>query len=495
VTVLERIASGDVDAVAERLLADVGRGFPTPDLVKASAALFERWRIPERLIKVAPAELFRRDGSLTPSALKGIELGFVVARCDREMVEGPRTRVVVSPGTFAVRRSDPVKRDRALERAREGAAKRAELVLAIERATACYEGCRCGEHWTEPQGVSRLHTWSARSRSRMVERLQELDYAPLFADRGVPAMLTLTYPGDWLAVCPSPSVARRHIRLLQLRWKRRWGSRLIGTWKREFQRRGAPHYHILTTPPADPGFRDWLSLTWAQIVNAPWCGDWCWQRKPEKPVGLVWHPSRYRARVGSGACCEYGRHVAGGTGVDYAEGGRATDPTRLAIYFAKHGGYAAKEYQNSASWHWVHEATCVDAGCEGCSAEGVGRFWGFWGLERAIAATEVADDVGQAAQRIARRHSRANSYFVRVPVWRADSKTGVLRRRWSKRRVYRMRGKGGFVSVNDGPGFASSVATGVARQVFLTQVTPVYRLPSGRGRVGTSGGRPIGYLP
>ncbi|SFC94861.1 hypothetical protein SAMN04487968_1161 [Nocardioides terrae] len=507
-TVLDQIASSDVDARAAELLAGVGRGFASVEMVSAAAALFERWAIPDRLLTVAPPE-YLVAGELSHSARMAERLGFKVRRRDREMVEGPRARVVVSPGSFAVRRTDPVKRDRAVARALEGARKRAQMVEQLRQGGACvleeehpvwHPDCACGVPWCEPVGVSRLHSWSPRSRARMTERLKELDYAPLFADRGRPAMVTLTYPGDWRAVAPAASIAHRHVRLLQKRWARRWGSRLVGVWKREFQDRGAPHYHILTTPPADPGLRDWLSTTWAEIVGADWCGDWCWQRPFIGP-----RPRKGGPRTG--ACCEYGRHVVGGTGVDYHEGARALDPVRLAVYFTKHGSFTAKEYQNAAPREWVHDATCVDADCSGCSGEGVGRFWGTWGLDRAIAAVEVADDVAEAARRIARRHSRSGRYYVAAPVWRKryseklDTSTGelVTSWRWTKRTslraVYHLRGSAGFVSANDGPAFAAQVARGVARQVFLSQVTAVFALPSGRTRVATSGGRPIGFLP
>jgi hypothetical protein len=50
-------------------------------------------------------------------------------------------------------------------------------------------------------------------------------------------------------------------------------------------------------------FRRWLSITWADIVA---------------------HPDPEQRR----------RHRIAGTGVDYAEGIRLTDPRRMAVYFA-----------------------------------------------------------------------------------------------------------------------------------------------------------------
>lgn len=105
----------------------------------------------------------------------------------------------------------------------------------------------------------------------------------------LPAMVTLTYPGDWVTVAPAAETAAEHFASLCKRYQRAWGEPLIGPWKKEFQARGAPHFHLSTTPPmgfttiADPqtgqkmevGFRRWLSITWADIVSHS-AGTWCW---------------------------------------------------------------------------------------------------------------------------------------------------------------------------------------------------------------------------
>ena len=114
-------------------------------------------------------------------------------------------------------------------------------------------------------------------------------------------MLTLTYPGDWLTVAPDAQRVTLHFQALCKRYERAWGEPLRGPWKKEFQGRGAPHFHISTTPPMgtttvpDPAtgapirvdFKRWLSITWADIVA---------------------HPDEEQRR----------RHLAAGTGVDYA---------------------------------------------------------------------------------------------------------------------------------------------------------------------------------
>ncbi len=493
------------DASFEAMVAGLGAGFPSPEMVASAAGLFTREVVPERRegrLVWGDEEFAALDGLVSRRLDRVLRVGtvdrqgrrrVVLARADRAMVEGPRWRVEVSPGTFAVRSRDVVRQDRAAERAREAAEDYAALVASLRAASACFPGCRCGdEAWHEPEGgVSRLREWSAKSRARMVQRLGELDYSPLFADRGVPAMVTLTYPGDWLAVVPSASVAQRHVGLLRKRWLRRWGSPLVGVWKREFQDRGAPHFHIECTPPDDPEFPAWLSRTWAEIVDAAWCGAWCW----DAGLGGEGRP-----------CCEFGRHLVAGTGVDYAEGARATDPKRLAVYFAKHSGFSSKEYQNTVPWAWLHEPACEDTGCDGCSGEGSGRFWGVWGLKRAVASVEVAPDVARAVWRTVARHAHANRYYVSRPVWRKvyserlDTTTGELvtswrwRKRSSKRPVQRGRGAAGFVMVNDGPAFAAQLAA-VATAVERPRYPKVYRRRDGSVIRSSAGCGPVGFLP
>jgi hypothetical protein len=191
-------------------------------------------------------------------------------------------------------------------------------------------------------------------------------------------MLTLTYPGDWLAVAPNGEAVKRHLAALAKRYERVWGEPLVCIWKLEFQARGAPHFHLSTTPPmgfstiVDPDtgvlrsvdFKTWLSHAWAEIVAHP---------DPEQRC----------------------RHRAAGTGVDYAEGIKLTDPRRMAVYFAKYGIGGRKDYQHRVPPEWLSVAlVCDDCGAEydadldecpdcGCldaelveTGTGPGRFWG-----------------------------------------------------------------------------------------------------------------------
>jgi hypothetical protein len=287
--------------------------------------------------------------------------------------------------------------------------------------------------------------WSRKSRSSMCRTFAELDYSPLVESGRVPAMVTLTYPGDWEIVAPDGASVKRHMVLWRKRFQREYGEPARYIWKLEFQRRGAPHIHLWMAPPMSPGrsgrgFAHWLSDAWAQIVDHP---------DPEQRA----------------------RHRLAGTAVDVRNGLKACDPKRLAIYFTKHSSpnmYGDKEYQHIVPKPWQQPR------------RGPGRFWGVYGLKKAIAVVEVAQDAYIAARRIVRRWSRSQAVYgdsgSRFPtavvprtatrlVPRVDRDTGVVTcRRVRRRRALCHLGglAGGYALVNDGPAFASQLAHAIA---------------------------------
>jgi len=342
--------------------------------------------------------------------------------------EGPRPRVVIGPGVLALEAPDLARRERAAERA--VSRRRADVDALAAYLTE--HGELPADEWSSSREIT---GWSRRSRARMVRRLAELDWSPLVGPGRIPAMITLTYPGDWEAVAPSGRVVKDHLRALQLRWRRAWGTPLIGVWKLEFQRRGAPHIHIFTVPPRGRAgelrritrvrkrsavgdglpFHEWLSVVWADIVGHP---------DPE----------------------ERRRHLAAGTGVDYAEGMRASDPRRLAVYFTKHGTFRDKEYQHEVPELWRRPG------------HGPGRFWGYWGLKVATAAVELTWDDYIMFARTLRRYARSQRALAVVTVRRVDTRTGAVRERRVRRRVRRFRRQAGFLVVRDGPAMAAALA-------------------------------------
>jgi hypothetical protein len=123
----------------------------------------------------------------------------------------------------------------------------------------------------------------------------------------------------------------------------------------------------------------WLSENWADIVD---------------------HPDAEERR----------KHLAAGTGIDYAQGTKSLDPKRLAVYFSKHGTFAAKDYQHNVPAEWQEPGN------------GPGRFWGYWQLEPLRVVQELTHDEYQLIARTLRKRAQ------RARVW--DTSSGSYR--WVK---------------------------------------------------------------
>jgi len=361
--------------------------------------------------------------------------------------EGPRARVDIAPGVVAVTRCNRARRERTIERQHQAYVKTVDMLAAqlLETGQFPPDG--------NPHRV--IVGWSRKSRARMWRRTSELDYGPyldLIRAGRAPIMITLTYPGDWLVVAPSGKSVKRHLAMFRRAWARAWREQPIAIWKMEFQDRGAPHFHLFMAEPhglsagRHPGlrFRQWLSTAWAAIVN---------------------HPDRD----------QYRRHLRAGTGVDYREALRCTDPKRLAVYFAKHGSRSAKEYQHIVPPAWRTPET------------GPGRFWGYWTLRPLVVGIELGDRPAVWTARIIRRWWHAKGLrqermaprrapprpathditgLAGLAYWEAYPAT---RYRPVTRRSARMRTGAGYVVVNSGPNFASDLARAVDQ---LTTATP-----------------------
>jgi hypothetical protein len=375
--------------------------------------------------------------------------------------EGPRWRITISPGSIRISSTDPARAERLHERNEKRRRMGVDLMAASSAADDAHSagnalwGVGLIDRDSVPiagadldrEPVREVTEWSRKSRANMVRRLCTLDYESWLlprdasgeiVERRVPAMLTLTYPGDWLTVAPNGKAVKRHKDLFRKRYERRWGEPLTGIWKLEFQGRGAPHMHMLMCPPTrltrrgQEGigrFLAWVSETWADVVQHP------------DPV-------------------HYARHLLAGTGLDWNEGLRATDPKRIAVYFTKHGSFAGKEYQNLVPEQWREPG------------KGPGRFWGVMGLEVAERPVVVSADQAIAAARWLRRWQASQKAMHRVTVDRVRRSTGEVYTRTVSRRLARMPRTRGFVSVNDGPAVALLLAkvidtspSGAARSV------------------------------
>lgn len=329
-----------------------------------------------------------------------------------ELAEGPHWEFTVAPGMVSVRSRDYARQERTHQRQVETARKTVDQL-----ARTLVDN---GRFPADPEPTREITGWSRKSRARMVERLCTLDYSALCPAGRLPAMLTLTYSSKWEVVAPNGKAVKKHLKALRKRWSRTWNEDLVCVWKLEFQFRGAPHFHLLAAPPHGmtsdgENFRTWLSRSWAEIVAHP---------DPE----------------------EFAKHRAAGTGIDWNEGLRSTDPKRVAVYFTKHGSFAAKEYQHCVPEAWQQPG------------KGPGRFWGYWGLEPATATVEVSPADAVKAARTLRRWARAQGTTRQVTRPRVEQETGRVRYRNTRVRVKRLAGGRGFVSVNDGAQFASALA-------------------------------------
>jgi len=350
---LDGIATGDLRAIDA-----LGLRFPSPEMVTAAAALFE----PAAPWACGPGR-------------RGTE------------PESGRFRITVGPGVVRLGWTNPVRAEKTAERAVGHHQRdvddaklhvRNDLALtAGDRDQAVVSSTRRSNSVANYRGAGAVITeWSRKSRSAMCRTFAELDYSPLVESGRIPAMITLTYPGDWEVVAPEGASVKQHMVLWRKRFQREYGEPARYIWKLEFQRRGAPHIHLWMAPPMSPGrsgrsFSQWLSEAWSLVVDHP------------DPV-------------------QKARHRLAGTAIDVRNGLKACDPKRLAIYFTKHSSpnlNGDKEYQHIVPELWRRP---------GC---GPGRFWGVYGLKKAIAVVEVAQDAYLAARRIVRRWSRSQAIY------------------------------------------------------------------------------------
>lgn len=108
-----------------------------------------------------------------------------------------------------------------------------------------------------PRGL--IREFSRKSRSRMLQTLGELDKVAL--EKAL--LVTLTYPREW----PAEMVAcKRHLVNLFKR-VRRETAKVSAVWKLEYQKRGAPHFHLLVlgAPFID---HEWLAQAWYEVVDS-----------------------------------------------------------------------------------------------------------------------------------------------------------------------------------------------------------------------------------
>lgn len=80
----------------------------------------------------------------------------------------------------------------------------------------------------------------------------------------LPAFVTLTYPGEFTE---DPLVWKKNLRAFFARMKRKY-PQACAIWKLEFQKRGAPHYHLLVWGVEWYKLLDFVPSAWYKVVKS-----------------------------------------------------------------------------------------------------------------------------------------------------------------------------------------------------------------------------------
>jgi hypothetical protein len=232
-------------------------------------------------------------------------------------------------------------------------------------------------------------------------------------------MVTLTYPGDWRTCAPTPDTVVAHRQAFDRRFERATAHKPAYLRKREWQARGAPHLHLAGAWPTHIGterLEEWVSRTWYDIVDS---GD--------------------------------ERHLAAGTGIDWAAGYCASDPNRMAAYFAsygtttgRYGRERSKEYQNRAPDGWVNDNGSI------------GRHWGYVGVTRATAEVRISRAQLVDVQRFLRRYLASQKRTHRTKGL-GGQRSRPVNRRYRLPSLTGTDAGFGFLT-NDGPALAIAIA-------------------------------------
>ena len=220
--------------------------------------------------------------------------------------------------------------------------------------------------------------WTARSKYRLALAVATIEWpsTPL-------TFVTLTYPRHFEA---DPAIWKEHLRRYEIAWARRWGQPR-GVWAMEFQRRGAPHFHLALVAPTGVKLallRRWSAHVWYEIAGH---GD--------------------------------ERHLHQHMKPDHCK--RADGPRGLIGYLRRELG---KEAQKSLP-DWLAE------GSDG-EPRGAGRWWGIWGFERTTRSAPVTAGEYQPIRRLLRRLLRGRGVGGR-PGWKWECRTlfDKARRQWT----------------------------------------------------------------
>jgi hypothetical protein len=206
-----------------------------------------------------------------------------------------------------------------------------------------------------------------------------------------PAMVTLTYPGEWERWVPDSRTLVRHREALKERWRRKYGAP-VGVWVVEFQKRGAPHLHMYLGLPEAMSAEEYRGLqrrTFDRQRLQREVGSFEARRRMRAPSGefAMWLRTAWWEIVGSGSRAHHGR------GVDLAvwfwteRAEQVTDRVRVAEYLWRESG------------KWAQKQPPEDFG----SLKFYGRWGGAIGFKPIFSEQQMDERVGYELRRVLRR--------------------------------------------------------------------------------------------
>jgi hypothetical protein len=125
---------------------------------------------------------------------------------------------------------------------------------------------KAGKCWREEMAGGKrgeIREFSSASRRRLMRYMAQVDRTQC---RRRPLFVTLTYPARFPT---SSRVYKAHLRSFLARFKRRYPHVPI-IWRLEFQKRGAPHYHLMIFTPWYISWR-WVAGAWYEATG---CADY-----------------------------------------------------------------------------------------------------------------------------------------------------------------------------------------------------------------------------
>lgn len=274
----------------------------------------------------------------------------------------------------------------------------------------------------DERGVSQIRGdggQTSRSRNNMRRMFASLPWE-LLGPR--PAMLSLTYPGEWKLWVPDGRVWEQHRRAFERRWVRKWKAPLVGVWVKEFQESGRPHMHLYVGLPGQVTAEDFDGLRKRTLLRhrLEWAHGRNEGRARLPAIGgryggdfAMWLRTTWSEIVGTQGVIQ--AHHA--RGVDVAvmfwtdEVAATQDRTKVAEYLAKE---ASKWRQKKPPEGFV----------------GLGRYYGRWG--RRVGFNPVSEEVGLdmlVAWQVERRLERWVNWKLHVQRRGAPPKTAFYQRR------------------------------------------------------------------